>query len=96
MKPFFGYIRVSTVKQGTKGVSLQEQRDSILRYASRNGLEIISWFEETETAAKQGRPTFTKMMKLLRQEKARGVVLHKIDRGARNLKDWADIAASIR
>lgn len=95
MKPFFGYIRVSTVKQGTKGVSLQEQRDSILRYASRNGLEIISWFEETETAAKQGRPTFAKMMKLLRQEKARGVVLHKIDRGARNLKDWADIAALI-
>ena len=95
MKPFFGYIRVSTVKQGTKGVSLQEQRDSILRYASRNGLEIISWFEERETAAKQGRPTFTKMMKLLRQEKARGVVLHKIDRGARNLKDWADMAALI-
>jgi DNA invertase Pin-like site-specific DNA recombinase len=95
MKPFFGYIRVSTVKQGTKGVSLQEQRDSILRYASRNGMEIISWFDERETAAKQGRPTFTKMMKLLRQEKARGVVLHKIDRGARNLKDWADMAALI-
>jgi DNA invertase Pin-like site-specific DNA recombinase len=95
VKPFFGYIRVSTVKQGTKGVSLQEQRDSIVRYASRNGLEIISWFEERETAAKQGRPTFNKMMKLLRQEKARGVVLHKIDRGARNLKDWADMAALI-
>jgi len=93
VKPFFGYIRVSTAKQGQQGVSLQEQRDSILRYASRSGLEIISWFDERETAAKQGRPTFTRMMKLLRQEKARGVVLHKIDRGARNLKDWADIAA---
>jgi DNA invertase Pin-like site-specific DNA recombinase len=95
VKPFFGYIRVSTARQGQQGVSLQEQRDSILRYASHNGLEIILWFEERETAAKQGRPTFNKMMKLLRQEKARGVVLHKIDRGARNLKDWADIAALI-
>jgi site-specific DNA recombinase len=95
MKPFFGYIRVSTVKQGTKGVSLQEQRDSILRYAGRNGMEIISWFDERETAAKQGRPMFAKMMKLLREKKAFGVVLHKIDRGARNLKDWADMAALI-
>src|SRR5579871_1200053 len=91
-KPVFGYIRVSTVKQGQHGVSLQEQRDAILRYASHNGMEIISWFEEQETAAKRGRPVFTKMLKLLRQGKAKGVVLHKIDRGARNLKDWADIA----
>ena len=92
MKSFFGYIRVSTVKQGQQGVSLQEQRDSILRYASRNSFEIISWFEEQETAAKRGRPVFNKMLKLLHQGKAKGVVLHKIDRGARNLKDWADMA----
>lgn len=92
MKPFFGYIRVSTVKQGQQGVSLPEQRDAILRYALRNSHEIVSWFDERETAAKRGRPVFNRMLKLLRQGKAQGVVLHKIDRGARNLKDWADIA----
>jgi DNA invertase Pin-like site-specific DNA recombinase len=91
VKQFFGYIRVSTVKQGQQGVSLQEQRDAISRYASRNGLEIVSWFEEQETAAKRGRPIFNRMLKFLRQGKASGIVLHKIDRGARNLKDWADI-----
>jgi DNA invertase Pin-like site-specific DNA recombinase len=31
------------------------------------------------------------MLKLLRQRKAEGVVMHKIDRSARNLKDWADL-----
>ncbi len=31
----FAYTRVSTVKQGEKGVSLQEQKDAILRYARR-------------------------------------------------------------
>ena len=92
MKRFFGYIRVSTAKQGQQGVSLQEQRDAILRHAGKNNLEIVSWFEEQETAAKRGRPVFTRMLKLLRQEKAHGVILHKIDRGARNLKDWADMA----
>ncbi|MBK9729058.1 MAG: recombinase family protein [Saprospiraceae bacterium] len=87
MKKVFGYIRVSTVKQGT-GVSLQAQKEAIIRYAEKHQLEIIEWFEEQETAAKQGRPLFTKMMKLIRSGKSRGVIIHKIDRGARNLKDW--------
>ena len=91
MKEYIGYIRVSTVKQGTKGVSLQEQRDAILRYAERNQLSITVWLEETETAAKQGRPVFNKALKLLRNGKSQGIILHKLDRGARNLKDWAAI-----
>lgn len=74
---------------------MREQRDSILRYCSRNGFEIVSWFEEQETAAKRGRPVFNRMLKLLSKGQAGGVVLHKIDRGARNLKDWADLAELI-
>lgn len=31
------------------------------------------------------------MLKALRQGKVHGVVIHKIDRSARNLKDWADL-----
>jgi DNA invertase Pin-like site-specific DNA recombinase len=88
---YIGYIRVSTAKQGTKGVSLQEQRDAISRYAERNHLTITLWLEEIETAAKRGRAIFNQMLSLLRVRKARGVILHKLDRGARNLKDWADV-----
>ncbi len=44
-----------------------------------------------ETAAKQGRPIFNKALKLLRTAKSHGIILHKLDRGARNLKDWAAI-----
>jgi DNA invertase Pin-like site-specific DNA recombinase len=91
MKGYIGYIRVSTVKQGTKGVSLQEQRDAILRYAERNQFPITIWLEEMETAAKQGRPIFNQALKLLRGGKAQGIILHKLDRGARNLRDWAAI-----
>lgn len=90
MKKVYGYIRVSTVKQGT-GVSLQEQKEAIIRYAEKHQLNIIEWFEEKETAAKQGRPLFNQMMKLLKDRKANGVVFHKIDRGSRNYKDWASI-----
>lgn len=91
MSGYIAYIRVSTVRQGTKGVSLAEQKDAILRYAERNHLPISTWFEEMETAAKRGRPEFAQAMKLLRQGKADGIILHKLDRGARNLRDWADL-----
>lgn len=91
MRNYFGYIRVSTVKQGEHGVSLQEQRDAIARYSQSNQLEITEWFEERLTAAKSGRPVFNEMLRGLRQGKAAGVVIHKIDRSARNLKDWANL-----
>jgi DNA invertase Pin-like site-specific DNA recombinase len=87
----FAYTRVSTVKQGEKGVSLQEQKDAIVRYAKQHDLEIVRWFEERESAAKQGRPTFIEMLKLLRLKVAQGVIIHKIDRSARNLEDWVDV-----
>jgi site-specific DNA recombinase len=94
-KRYFGYIRVSTVKQGEKGVSLQEQRSTIETYARRFELRLAEWFEERESAARRGRPVFTQMMRQLQRGKAQGVIIHKIDRGARNLKDWADLGELI-
>jgi DNA invertase Pin-like site-specific DNA recombinase len=91
MKTCFGYIRVSTQKQG-EGVSLEAQKDAITAFASRHDLRISEWFEEKETAAKSGRPVFTRMLRLLDQGKATGLIIHKIDRSARNLKDWAIIS----
>lgn len=92
MKSVFGYIRVSTVRQGTHGSSLIEQKSAIERYAAKHDLHITEWFEELETAAKRGRPVFSRMLKLLERQKVTGVIIHKIDRSARNLKDWADLA----
>lgn len=95
MQAFYGYIRVSTVRQGEHGVSLQEQREAIERFATKKGLQILEWFEEQQTAAKQGRPVFNRMLKLLRKGRASGVIIHKIDRSARNLKDWAELGELI-
>ena len=76
-------------------MSLQEQQSAIQNYAQRYGLVILQWFEERESAAKRGRPIFAQMMRQLRQGKAQGVIIHKIDRSARNLKDWADLGELI-
>ena len=88
MKSCFGYVRVSTLKQG-EGVSLEAQKDAILAYATRNTIAISRWFEEKETAAKAGRPVFGQMLKLLNKRVVDGVVLHRPDRAARNFADWA-------
>lgn len=95
MNNVYAYIRVSTIKQGTQGSSLTEQRFAIESYAKRHNLTIKEWFEEKETAAKRGRTVFTNMLSLLVKGKAQGVIIHKIDRGARNLKDWADLGSLI-
>src|SRR5439155_12217218 len=46
-------------------------------------------------AAKRGRPIFNKMLTLLKRRKGDGIIIHKIDRSARNLKDWADLGELI-
>lgn len=94
-KAYFSYVRVSTQRQGAYGTSLTEQQTAIDRYAQRYNLRIIEKFEERETAAKLGRPVFLAMLKALKQGKANGIVIHKIDRSARNLKDWADLGSLI-
>lgn len=94
MKRYFAYIRVSTTRQG-EGVSLQQQTDAIKQFAARSNLEIVEWLEEQETAAKAGRPVFNSMIKRLRKGLTSGVIMHKIDRSARNLKDWAELGQLI-
>lgn len=91
MKSCYGYVRVSTVKQGD-GVSLDAQKDAIVEFARRKQLTITQWWEERETAAKQGRPVFNQMVASLKRGDAKGLVIHKIDRSARNYHDWAIIS----
>src|SRR5580704_16239202 len=91
MKEYLSYVRVSTTKQGEHGVSLPEQRDAIERYARDINLAIGTWFEDRETATKQGRPAFTRMLQDLDRRQAAGVIFYKVDRSARNSQDWADV-----
>lgn len=91
MKQSFGYIRVSTPKQG-EGVSLEVQKADIEDFAKKTEQQISQWFIEKKSAAKTNRPEFIKMMHLLEKNKADGVIFHKLDRGSRNRDDWAWIA----
>jgi len=91
MKNVYAYLRISDKHKQGDGVSLQEQKRILIEYAKANNLKIIHFYEEKKTAAKRGRPLFNEMMQNLIDKKADGVIIHKIDRGSRNLHDWADI-----
>ncbi|MCK0103227.1 recombinase family protein [Pseudohalocynthiibacter sp. F2068] len=73
-------------------MSLEAQKDAIEAFASQNNLTVTKWFEEKETAAKSGRPIFNAMLKQLKHGAASGLIMHKIDRSARNLRDWAIVS----
>jgi site-specific DNA recombinase len=90
MNPYFAYIRVSDPRQG-RGVSLDVQEAAIKGLAARDGITIVEWFRELETAAKQGRGVFSAMLQKLKRGEAHGVIFHKIDRSARNLDDWSNV-----
>jgi DNA invertase Pin-like site-specific DNA recombinase len=91
---YLAYLRVSTWKQG-EGVSLITQRETIAAFAARKHLLVTGWYEEKLTAAKRGRPVFRQVLQLLRSHKADGLIVYKVDRSARNLKDWADLGELI-
>jgi site-specific DNA recombinase len=75
--------------KGRKAPASRSNGRAIESYARRNNLAIAEWYEEMETAARQGRPLFSKLLKTLFAGRANGVIVHKIDRSARNLRDWA-------
>jgi DNA invertase Pin-like site-specific DNA recombinase len=86
---YLAYTRISSTKQ-LIGVSLAEQRIAIERYARERSLNITHRYQDIQTAAKSGRSQFQALLKHAKGERA-GVILHKIDRGARNLRDWTSL-----
>lgn len=57
-----GYVRVSTDRQMTEGLSIQDQKAQIRRYADAKDIEIVEFFEEAHTATEESRPQLQEML----------------------------------
>jgi DNA invertase Pin-like site-specific DNA recombinase len=92
-----GYLRVSTVRQKDEGYSLEAQRQAIERYCQAHGHELVALEEESESAVK-ARPVFNKVFQhvLNSDGEVDGLIVAKLDRLGRSVKDLADIAAALR
>jgi len=87
MKQAVGYIRVSTDKQATEGVSLEAQRSRIESWCLANGYELSAVFVDAGISGKRmdTRPELLKALASLK--KGMALVSYSLSRLARSTKD---------
>jgi DNA invertase Pin-like site-specific DNA recombinase len=92
------YARVSTDKQAQKDLSIPAQIEAMREYAKRNGWKVAGHFvDEGESARTANRPELKKLIEQCKENKnIDAVIVHKIDRLARNLIDYATIKAILK
>src|SRR5439155_13836658 len=87
-----GYVRVSTDKQADHGVSLEAQEAKIRAMAVVQGAEIIELIVDGGESAKSlDRPGMERLLALVDQGKVQTVIIAKLDRLTRSVKDLAEL-----
>ena len=82
------YIRVSTEDQVREGYSLEVQREYLESFASREGYEVYNVYcDEGISAYSTRRPELQKLLSDAKEKRFEVVLVYKIDRFSRNLKD---------
>ena len=87
------YLRVSSEEQarkggGDEGYSIPYQRDACTNKAASLGLVVVGEYVDAGQSAKSAnRPKLKKMLAELTAKRVRYVIVHKIDRLARNKRD---------
>ena len=82
------YIRVSTDKQAEHGVSLDAQRAKVEAYASLYDLELVAVLVDAGVSAKSlNRPALSEALSLLESGEAEALLVVKLDRLTRSVKD---------
>jgi site-specific DNA recombinase len=97
------YLRVSSAQQVEKdlteeGYSIPAQREACLRFLEQKGWELAheEYVDAGESARSADRPALQHLLADLREiDDVKYVVVHKIDRMARNLEDHAAIRAAL-
>jgi DNA invertase Pin-like site-specific DNA recombinase len=84
MKATACYIRVSTLDQD-KGLKSQEK--ALRDYCENHGLQDVKWYRDVLTGATTARPAFEKLQRDIFTGAVHTVVVWKLDRLSRSLKD---------
>ncbi len=92
------YLRVSTREQAEEGFSIPAQREACLRYIRDAGWTFVDEYSDRgESARSSDRPQLQEMLSRIKHDgDIQAVVVHKIDRLARNMEDHIAIRAILR
>ncbi|MFC2062243.1 recombinase family protein [Elusimicrobiota bacterium] len=86
------YIRVSTEDQAKEGYSLEVQREYLESFAEWEGYEIFKVYcDDGVSAFSTRRPALQELLEDARERKFDLVLVYKIDRFSRNLKDLLNL-----
>jgi len=86
------YIRVSTEDQAREGYSLEVQREYLEAYAMREGYEVFKVYcDDGISAYSTRRPALQKLLADAKAKRFELVLVHKIDRFSRNLRDLLNL-----
>ena len=89
-----GYVRVSTEDQADSGLGLASQRAAIQAECSRRDWSLIAIREDAGISGKKlDRPGLALALDDVRQGRATGIVVAKLDRLSRSLVDFAGLMA---
>lgn len=85
------YIRVSTEEQHLNGLSLPAQRLALEEYANKNGYTVVGVYADEGVSARKSMSNRKELLRLLediKQNKIDMVLVTKLDRWFRNIKDY--------
>jgi DNA invertase Pin-like site-specific DNA recombinase len=82
------YMRVSTVGQNTAG-----QKREIQRWLNGNGIVDVRWYVDKATGDNTDRPAFQRLQKAVFGGEVKTVVVWKLDRLSRSLRDGINVLA---
>lgn len=86
------YPRVSTEDQSRFGHSLDEQKDRMYKLCDYKGYEVYKVYEDAGISAKDmNRPAFQEMIQDIKDGKINKIIVHKLDRLTRSIKDLEEI-----
>lgn len=87
------YVRVSTEEQRESGAGLEAQRSAVLGEVARRGWELVEVVEDGGySAATLDRPGMTSALERLDRHEADVLVVSKLDRLTRSIKDFGLLA----
>ena len=84
-----GYIRVSTEQQVEKKNSLEAQKDNIREYCEKKNWKLVDIYTDGGlSGGTSDRPAYQQMLEDLKNDKFDAVIVTKIDRLSRNIRDF--------
>jgi DNA invertase Pin-like site-specific DNA recombinase len=88
-----GYVRVSTDEQLDSGLGLAAQRAAVTAEAERRGWHLVAIHEDAQSGKSLDRPGLAAALAAVEAGEAAGLVVSKLDRLSRSLRDFADLMA---